>query len=436
MNKILGIVKETKNEWERRVPLIPGDIKDILARQPLEFAIQPSKRRVFTDEEFKSVGVQIRADLSNCDIILGIKEIKIPHLLPNKVYLYFSHTIKGQFYNMPMLQKLLDLNCTLIDYECISDEQGQRLIYFSLHAGLAGIIDSLWAFGQRLNWEAIPSPFKKIKQAYHYGSLTEAQEAFKKLGAEITDSGLPDEITPLVIGITGYGNVSRGVQQLLDMLPVTMIEPKDLKELKFRKGDLSRTVFKVVFKEQDMFEPVALDAHFDLQEYYYYPEKYRSKFEKYLPYLSILVNASFWDTPYPKHVTKSFLKKLFSAKSPPSLKVIGDISCDIDGGVECTLKATDPGNPIYSYDAINEKALDGFTNIGPVVIAVDNLPSELPLDASIHFSSMLKPLIPDLIKTDFSVSFKELMLPDKLKNAVIVHKGQLTPEYCYLKEYL
>jgi alpha-aminoadipic semialdehyde synthase len=436
MPKIIGIVRETKNEWERRVPLIPADIKEIIKQHAVTFIVQPSSRRIFKDAEFTANSIQISEDLSPCDLIFGIKEIKISDLIPNKTYFYFSHTIKGQSYNMAMLQRLLDLKCTLIDYERMANEQGQRLLFFSLHAGLAGIIDTLWAFGKRLEWAGITSPFQKIRQTWQYDGLGQAQAAFQNLSSEISKWGLPQAVTPLIIGITGYGNVSQGVQQLLDLLPVTEALPAELNEIRTQKKAQGNTIFKVIFKEEDMVEPISDTDKFDLQEYYDQPAKYRTKFEKYLPYLSILVNASFWDTAYPKHVTKSFLKEMFSGDHLPPLQVIGDISCDIEGGIECTLKATDPGNPIFSYDATHDRALDGFTDTGPVIMAVDNLPSELSYDASLYFSSKLKSLLPLLINADFSVSLQRLMLPDNIKNAVIVHQGKLTPSYTYLKKYL
>lgn len=436
MIKTIGIIKETKNEWERRAPLIPKDVSKLLSNYPVNIIVQPSARRIYRDEEYQRVGAQLHDDLSHCDLILGIKEIKIKELLPGKAYMYFSHTMKGQSYNMPMLKKLLQLKCTLIDYEGIVDKRGKRLIFFSLQAGQAGIIDTLWAFGKRLAWEGIPSPFQKIKQSYHYDNLARVKNALQELAIEISIKGLPKAITPLVIGITGYGNASRGVQALLDLLPVSEIKPDDLQTLHKQKDKFEYTIFKVIFKEEDMVEPVNENEFFNLKNYYRHPEKYRTKFERYLPYLTILVNASFWDIEYPKHVTKESLKKIFSTGPETTLRVIGDISCDIEGGVECTIKATDPGKPIYTYDTDKDEAVDGFLKSGPVIMAIDNLPSELPLDASVYFSSLLRPLLPEIIKTDFSVPFDQLNLPESMKMAVVVHKGELTPEYHYLREFL
>jgi alpha-aminoadipic semialdehyde synthase len=432
----IGLVRETKNKWERRVPLIPPDIAGLISRLGIQVSVQPSPNRIFEDKLFVEAGAQVTNDLNACGMIFGIKEIKPDDLLPEKCYLFFSHTIKGQSYNMPMLQRLLDLKCTLIDYEKIANEKGMRLIYFSFHAGVAGIIDTMWSFGRLMEWSGISSPFTRLKQTIAYDGMHQAEVEFQEIGEIIRKEGLAAENSPLVIGVTGYGNVARGVHHLLDLLPMQQIEPAELKSFVENKQFDPKTVYSVVFKEKDMVESTEESSDFNLQHYYDQPHLYRSQFEQYLPYLKILVNASYWDTPYPRHVTRESIRRLYNGGDTPSLRVIGDISCDIEGGVEITLKATDPGNPYFTYNTINDSIMDNLSDAGPLIMAVDNLPSELPRDASIYFSSILKTLIPDLVKTNYTRDFVEIDLPDHLKKAVIVHRGELTPEYQYLKDYL
>jgi alpha-aminoadipic semialdehyde synthase len=436
MLNTLGIVRETKNVWERRVPLTPDDLKKLMAEKSFSTIIQPSENRIFSDQAYQQAGAILQEDLSSCDLIIGIKEIKNEDLIKNKAYLYFSHTIKGQSYNMPMLQKLIDSKCTLMDYERMVNEKNQRLIFFSFHAGVAGLIDTLWSFGQRLLAEGIDSPFSQIQQSLNYDDQSEAESEFRKLADHIRNKGLPEQLKPLIVGITGYGNVSKGAQHMLDLLPVTEIKADELSKIKNDTSLSFDQIFKVVFAEKDMVEAKSENDEFDLQDYYNNPEKYRSRFTPYIYDLSILVNASFWDTPYPKHVTKSDIKNLYSGTNKPSLRVIGDISCDVDGGIECTVKATDPGNPVFVYEADTGEIRDGVTGNGPVIMSVDNLPSELPKDASVYFSSVLRDFIPSLMTCDFSKDFTELDLPFALKKAIIVHKGTLTPEYEYLNKYL
>jgi alpha-aminoadipic semialdehyde synthase len=436
MIKHIGLVRETKNEWERRVPIIPRDIRGLISKLGIVMSVQPSANRIFEDKLFLEAGAQVIPDLNACEMILGIKEIKPDDLLPDKIYMFFSHIVKGQSYNMPMLRRLLDLNCTLIDYEKIANEKGMRLIYFSFHAGVAGIIDTMWSFGHLMEWSGIDSPFARLKQTITYDGMHQAEIEFQEIGDYIKKEGLTAKHLPFVIGITGYGNVARGVHHLLDFLPVEKIDPANLHTFMQNGIFDPKKVYTVVFKEEDMVVPVQASSKFELHDYYNHPQNYCSQFEQYLPYMNILVNASYWDTPYPRHVSRESIRNLYSAADPPRLRLIGDISCDIEGGVEVTLKTTDPGDPYFTYDAANDAIIDGLSDAGPVIMSVDNLPSELPRDASIYFSSILKTLIPDLVNTDFTSEFSQLRLPDHLKKAVIVYRGKLTRNYQYLQDYL
>ena len=428
MNRI-GIRREDKNIWERRTPIIPQHIKE-LKEKGIEFFIQPSKIRAFKDREYAEAGAIIQDSLNRCPAIFAIKEIPLDFFKKNKTYVFFSHTVKGQKHNMPMLKKIMDLKSQLIDYEKIVDEKKMRLIFFGRYAGLAGMIDTLWALGQRLNEAEIENPFAEIKQTYTYSSLGEAKKAIKKISEDIKKKGLPEYITPLIIGVAGYGNVSKGAQEIIDILPVKEITPDEVVSLQDK--DYSRNhVYKVVFKEEDIVEPVS--GEFELQDYYRHPEKYRSKFDKYLRDLTILVNAIYWDKIYPRLVTKKYLKENYGKIR---LMVIGDIGCDINGAIECNVKITEPDNPVFVYEPLTDKTTDGFKGEGVVVLAVDNLPCELPKESSEDFSSALKRFIPLIASADFSVDFEDCNLPPEIKNAVIVYHGKLTPNYQYLEKYL
>ena len=168
MKHLFSIRREDKNKWERRAPLVPEDIKELKDVYGLHCMIEPSQIRIFTDTEYKEAGADVKEDISECEVIFAIKEIPLDFFKQGKTYIFFSHTTKGQPFNMPMLKKILDLGCTLIDYEKIIDNKGRRIIFFGRYAGLAGMIDTLWAIGKRLQWERIDSPFTQIRQAYHY----------------------------------------------------------------------------------------------------------------------------------------------------------------------------------------------------------------------------------------------------------------------------
>jgi saccharopine dehydrogenase (NAD+, L-lysine-forming) len=436
MTALIGIRREDKSEWERRVPVTPQDASALQEEHGIQVMVQPSDVRAFSAKEFAEAGVTVQEDLSSCPVILGIKEMPEYSFEPDKAYIFFAHVIKGQAYNMPMLQRMLDLGCTLIDYERVVDEKNRRLIFFGWHAGVAGMIDTLWALGQRLAWEGISSPFAILRQTHTYRDLAEAKAALDQVRTRIEAEGLPEQVTPLILGVAGYGNVSRGAQEMLDLLPVIEIEPEEVAAIAASKDFSRHHLYKAVFKEWHMVEPASPDGVFELQDYYDHPEKYRGVFERYLPHLTVLANAIFWTERYPRLVTKAYARDLFGGEVKPRLRVIGDISCDVEGAIECTVKSTEPGDPIYVYDPLTGDVTDGYAGPGVVVMAVDILPSELPREASTDFSRVLKPFIPAIAQCDFSSPFEVCTLPPEIKRAVIAYQGQLTPDYEYIREFL
>jgi alanine dehydrogenase len=436
MNTKIGIRRENINKWEKRVPLIPSHARELVAKHPIEIRIQPSGIRVFTDDDYRLSGIPVNENLSPCDIVLALKEIPIGCLEKDKVYVFFSHTAKGQSHNMPMLKKMMEMGCSIIDYEKMVNDKGQRVLYFGNYAGHAGMVDTLWALGRRLALEGVANPFTALHPAHQYKSLVDVKEAVGEVAWKIIQEGLPRGLDPLAVGFFGYGHVSQGAQEIFDILPVETIRPRDLPRL-FESGrETPRTMYKVVFKEEDMVEPVVPGRPFDLQDYYQNPQSYRPVVEGLVPYLTALVNGIYWTPKYPRFVTKAFLKKLYGGGARPRLRVIGDITCDIDGSVECTVEATDPENPVYVYDPFRDKTVLGFEGTGPVVLAVYNLPAELPLEASTYFSGILKEHVPAIARADFRTSFARCGLPDVLRRAVILYRGELAPDYAYLSGFV
>lgn len=432
----LGIRREDKNRWERRVPIIPVHARELMRELPLEIWIQPSPIRIFADEDYRREGVTVSEDLSPCSVVLAVKEIPATFFRDETVYIFFSHTIKGQPHNMPMLKRMMERRATLIDYERIIDGKGRRLVFFGRQAGQAGMIDTLWALGKRLRREGIKNPFVDIRRTIRYASLVEAKEAVQKVGWAIHNHGLDSSLTPLVFGFSGYGRVSQGAQEIFDLLPFEELAPGEVEAL-FKKKDYSRKkAYKTVFKEEDMVVPKSGFPDFDLQDYYRNPKNYRPVLNRYLPYLTVLVNAIFWAPQYPRFVTKNDLKKLWRGPNPPRLQVIGDISCDVNGSVECTVKCTDPAHPVFTYDLEKDKAKTGFSGEGPTVMAVDNLPAEISLESSVFFSQTLKPFIAALIGVDFRTDFARCRLPSPLKKAAILFRGEFTPGYEYMREFI
>lgn len=430
----IGIRKETQYPSERRAPLTPEQIK-ILNSENFKIVVEPAEQRIFSSEDYINAGAEINSDLSNCDIIFGVKEVPIKDLLPNKTYIFFSHTIKGQSYNMPLLKSILENKITLVDYELIKNEKGQRLIFFGNYAGYAGMINSLWLLGNRLEHEGIKNPLSKIKQALNYENLESAEQAIKSVGKEISENGLPKEITPMITGFAGYGNVSKGAQNVYDLLPTETLAPNELEEFISQGHFSNKVVYKVVFKEADMYKHIS-NNEFNFDHFVKNPNEYESIFSKYIPNLSLLINGIYWENKFPKHVTKKYLKEFYSSDKKRKLKVIGDISCDIEGSIEITVKNTDSNNPSFVYEPLTDEVKNGIEGEGPVVLAVDKLPAELPRESSQFFGNSLLPFIKILAKADYSKNFDEMEIPSEIKNAIIAHKGKLTPNYTYLNKYL
>ncbi len=434
-NKTIGIRHEDKYEMERRTPVTPHHAAKLIREEDLKVIAETSAKRVFADQEYIEAGAQVEKDLKACPVIFGVKEIPEDAFEKDKTYVFFSHVIKGQSYNMPMLQKMMELGCNLIDYECIVDDQNKRLIFFGKYAGLAGMINSLWSLGQRLKeYGYAENAFLGIKQAQHYHSLQEAKAAVSKAGRQIAEKGIPEGLQPLTIGFTGYGNVSIGAQEIANLLPSKEITPAQLLELKNRSSLPANIIYKVIFKEEDISRHTEGKA-FDLQDYFANPQDYENDFEKYIPHTTVLMNCMYWDSRYPRIVTKKYLRELF-ANQKPKLTVIGDITCDPDGSIECTHKGTAIEDPVFVYDPDTDQPAMGFKGHGILVMAVDILPSELPMDASVSFANALYPFIKPIAEADYTENFEDLKLPPAIKRALILHRGELTPDYQYISKYL
>jgi alpha-aminoadipic semialdehyde synthase len=411
---MIGIRREDKNRWERRAPLTPEHVAE-LTRHGVDVAVEPSTLRVFPDEAYRAAGARVVDDLSSCPLVLGVKEIPVERLNPGTAYFYFAHVTKGQPANMPMLRRLIELRATLVDYEKIADDRGRRLVFFGRHAGFAGMLDTLAALGKRLLWEGIDSPFASLRWAHDYADLEEAHAALARVADTIRRDGVPDALHPLVVGFTGSGNASKGAQEIFDQLPYEEILPEDLSSM-FANEDLPRNIlYKVVFTRSDRFgAPMA----------------------PHLRHLTALVNGIYWEPGHPRVARLDDIRELFGGDAAPRLRVIGDISCDLGGSIEANVRITTPGDPVYVYDTVSGEAVSGVAGRGPVILAVDNLPCELPVDASQHFGDALLRFLPALSRCDWSRPFDALELQDEIRRAVIVHRGRLTPSYADLARHL
>ena len=424
----IGLRREDKSIWETRTPLTPDHVRSLLNRSDLktEVVVQPSTQRVFEVQEYVEAGAQISEDLSSCELILGVKEIPPNLLRENTSYCFFSHTIKGQEKNMGLLRRLIELNCTLLDYECIRDEDNQRLVAFGEFAGLAGMFNSFWAYHQRMEYEGRNSPFVRIQPARYYNTIDQARRTLEHIQTKL-HKYMADTNKSFIIGVTGSGRVAKGALSMVKHLNPKFIKPEYLPQAHKRPG-----VYLVEFGLHDRVSRIE-GGKVSKKEYLDNPKKYQSEFSKYLNDIDILVNCIYWEPGYPRLVTKEDLRNL---QDDSSLKVIVDISCDLQGSIEATVMNTSPKMPLIVYDRTKRDVLIGVDGSGPVIMANEILPSEFPREASDRFGTALIKILPEFIRAHQTGWFEMKKLSTLLQKAIVVHGGQLTPNYSYLDAIL
>eukprot|EP00939_MAST-03C_sp_MAST-3C-sp1_P003035 g3035.t1 len=443
-NRCIGVVREAYSKWERRTPLTPAHVSE-LVRKGIDVVVQPSFKRVYMDQEYVRAGATVSEDLTPCSVILGVKQVAEAELLPEKTYMFFSHVIKGQPENMPLLDTILKKNIRLIDYECVTQGGGRgggpRLIAFGQFAGNAGMVNILRGVGERMLALGYSNPFLGVPSSYMHHDLNAARFSVREAGNAVApkgwiDGGIPKDFAPFVVTFTGNGNVSKGAQDIFSLLPHTMVRPEDLPHL----PKDTRQVFGCVVEEEHM---VATDddarkgSLFSRKHYYSSPELYRSVFaENIAPHTSVLVNCAYWDRRYPQTLTGDQLRDIRVERKNEKLLAIADLSCDIDGGIGFLSRSTTVEQPFYMYnpsaDAVTkEDGVDGSD--GVVMMGVDILPSELPREASTFFGDALMPFLEQLASSDGTKPFSDQNdLPPELRGAIIACNGRLAPDYAYI----
>ncbi|MFC1646539.1 hypothetical protein ACFL2Y_05130 [Candidatus Omnitrophota bacterium] len=321
---VVGILRETK-KWEWRVPLTPSDV-NWLVKRGIKVEVESSHTRVFSDSQYRKKGAKVLDRLQKASLLVGIKQPPLDSLYQDKIYMVFSHTSKGQSNNMPLLKACLKSKITLIDYEKIVDLHGRRLVYFGRFAGICGLVDSLHHLGKKLEWQGIKNPFSKIEPAYKYSSLESLKKAMAVVDRCIMRQGFEKKISPFIIGITGHGNVSKGVQEILGTLSPIEVHPKDmLKFVRHEKG-MRHNIYKIVFLREEKFRS-RNGMGFYFEKYLEHPNKFESNLDVYLPHLNIFIHTSYWDKMYPRMVTKEMMHRLYRKKQF-RLNFIADLSCD------------------------------------------------------------------------------------------------------------
>lgn len=394
-----GIIREGKVPADKRVVFSPQALLAFKNNYPqATFTVQSSSIRAFTDDEYRSLGFEVSDNLDDCDVLFGVKEVPVDDLLPNKTYFFFSHTIKKQPYNKKLLQTCLERNIRLIDHETLVDTNGSRLIGFGKYAGIVGAYNTFRAFGIKYELFNLPK--------------AETLNSQKDLVERLNRPYIP----PVKIVLTGTGKVAMGAKEILDAMKIKKV-----------------TIDKFLNSEFD--EPVYVQI--DLHEYYrridgkpsdrndfkLHPEAYESDFEKFAQVADIFIAGHFYKEGSPKILTKEMLNH---AKN--TIKIIGDVSCDIGGPIDATLRASTIEEPIYGYYPRENSEVSIDHPAAVVVMAVDNLPCELPKDASVGFGEVfLEKIVPSFFNDDAD---------GILKRATICENGKLTEKFSYLEDYV
>lgn len=402
MKKIkIGILREGKVPPDKRVPLSPKQCKIVQLKFPnVEVIVQPSPIRSFSDDEYLAEEILLNEDLSNCDILLGVKEVNISDLIPDKKFLFFSHTIKKQTYNRALLLAILEKKIQLIDYEALKDVNNKRIIGFGRYAGIVGCYNGFRTFG-------LKHKLYTLKEAHKCANREEVEKELKKVILPSTTK----------IVLTGFGRVGHGAREILDLLPITEVSPEEFLNQTFDTAVYTQLEVEDYFGYKD-------GSEFNKKEFYSHPEKFKSTFSRYSKVSDMYIPCHFWNNASPYILTKDDLK------SPEcKLSVVADISCDINEPIGCTIRPSKISDPIYGYNPITESEDDYLKEGVIAVMAVDNLPCELPLDASQDFGNeLIKYILPALLTED----------PDDIigRASETNLQGTLNPRFEYLSDYV
>ena len=394
-----GILKERKSPPDRRVIFSPNELTLLKQNyQSLSATVERSDIRIFEDAEYEKLGIEMTDDVSDCDILFGVKEVPVENLIPNKSYFFFSHTIKKQPYNRKLLQAILEKNIDLYDYETIVDAENRRLIGFGRYAGIVGAYNGIRAFGIKFELFKLP-------------------KAETLAGKEALISHLKRVVLPpLKFVITGTGKVGNGAKEVLDAIKIKEVSVENY---------LTKNYTQAVYTQIDVLEyNKRKDGQvLDFTDFYQNPTEYVSDFERFTKVSDIYLTGHFYGNDAPVILTREMLKA-----NDCKIKVVADISCDVNGPIACTLRSSTIAEPLYGYLPDENKEVDVFHPAAIVVMAVDNLPCELPKDASEGFGEMfLEHVIPAFFNDD-----KDGIL----SRAKITEKGKLTPRFSYLQDYV
>jgi alanine dehydrogenase len=394
----IGLIKERKIPADNRVALSPQQCVHIEAQYKIKILVEPSEIRCYSDEEYQIAGIEVNDDLSSCDILLGIKEVPVDKLISGKTYFFFSHTKKKQAHNRDLMHALINKHIRMIDYECLIHEDEQRILGFGLYAGIVGAHNGLLAYGKKFRLYNLPEAYK-VK---NYETLIHAYDNVR----------LPN----IKIVMTGSGKVAAGILDVMARLDVESVEPSDFLTHEYDYPVYTHLRGNDLYARKD-------NGLFYRDDFHAHPEIYKCLFSSYVNQADILMNGIYWD----HHIARLFEREDVARKDW-RIKVIADISCDINGGVPVTVKATTIEQPFYGIDRITLQVAEPLQNTNDIIdmMTVDNLPNELPRDASEYFGQHFE----KYILTELLSGSSEI-----IERATICRDGKLTKDYEYLADY-
>jgi alanine dehydrogenase len=392
----IGLIKEGKFPPDNRVALTPAQCKWVQENKNISIAVQSSPTRCYSDEEYKKAGIEVKEDVSDCDILFGIKEVPVEMLIPEKKYFFFSHTRKLQSYNQQLLRSIIDKKITLIDYECLEHPDGTRLIGFGFFAGVVGAHNGMMAYGNRTGSYSLHRVYKK--------------KNFQELIHTYFGLKLPN----VKVVVTGSGRVAHGILEIMNLMEIHEAEPDE-----FRTADFSYPVY-VHLKGADLYVN-KITGTYTRNEFHEHPEYYKCLFENYISETDILLNGIYWYEKVPRLFEMEDMKnKNFR------IQTIADISDDKHGSVPCNLGENTMEDPVYGVNKMTGERTAPYIQGSVDVMAVGNLPNELPRDASRYFGEQLiKFILDDLLTGNSKI----------IDDATITGHGKLTDNYMYMKDY-
>lgn len=440
---VMAIRREDVNPWERRAPLAPRHVKE-LTNDGVKVLVQPSNRRAIHEKLYMKAGAVIQEDISEATLIVGVKRPPEEKVIPRKTYAFFSHTIKAQEANMGLLDDLLKKEVRLIDYEKMVDANGYRIVAFGQWAGVAGMINILHGLGLRFLALGHHTPFMHIGMAHNYRNVSQAIQAVRDCGYEISLGFMPRSIGPLTFCFTGTGNVSKGAQDIINELPVEYVEPHELKDVS-ETGDMNKVYATVLSRRHHLVRKS--DGIYDPMEYENHPELYTSHFRTSVaPYTTCLINGIYWDPHTPRLLRRLDAQRLIrpiksssvlnegSPALPHKLLAICDISADTGGSIEFMNECTTIDKPFCMYDADQHIDHDSVEGNGILMCSIDNLPAQLPIEATEYFGDRLFPYIWEMLLSDATKPLDEEEFSPQVRDAIITSNGALTPKFEYIEK--